>query len=122
MLKILFKVGDEASCYISKLRKLRRLSLDKVDSISEFGYATLLHNLPDLVSLGRCDHVAHAINKNLQSCKQKDKPALFTLEEIHCEAPISETDLDVIVSTCPKLSRVKIVYRPDDIQRDNQGQ
>ena len=49
-----------------------------------------------------------------------NKSTQFALEEIHCESPISETDLDVIISTCPRLSRVKIVYRPDESQGDNQ--
>ena len=85
-------------------------------SLSSYGFATILHNLPELTSLGRCDCLPQALTQYYQFIKPSDTSFHhhFNLEEVHCESPVTENDLSVIVEHFPKLSRLKIVYRPEE--------
>lgn len=113
------EISDEATCHVSKLRKLRDLNFHDVDNISEYGFATLLHNLSELRSIGRCDSLPRALEHNFHDKKVKDGSQQYLLlEEIHCESPVTEEDLGLFVTHCPNVSKLKIVYKPNELQQD----
>jgi len=116
------KISDEATCHVSKLRKLRKLNFHDVSNISEYGFATLLHNLSELRSIGRCDCLPRAIELNFHDKKVKDcSQNSLMLEEVHCESPATEEDLKKLVTYCPHINKLEIVYKPDELQQEDQN-
>ena len=113
-MKVSLKVNDEAACRLSKLRKLRILKLQGFKNISSFGYATLLHSLPGLLTIGYCDKILPALIQYQHCSKHQDH--CLELEEILSDNPVTEEELELMVTLCPRLSRIKIVYRPDESQ------
>ena len=105
-------MNDEAVTYLSKLRKLTVLSLRDTNNISSYGFATLLHALPDLLSLGHCDLIFASLGQ-FEHCTKHNHRDL-KLQELLSDSPVTEEDLELMSTYCPRLTRISIVYRPHE--------
>ena len=88
-------------------------------------YATLLRRLPDLTSLGRCDCLPLALaqleaatrprlsrdTRGRDTRDTRDTCRPLALTSVHCEAAVSEAELGLVVSLCPALTSLQLVYR-----------
>ena len=67
----------------------------------------------------RCDSLPRALEHNFHDKKVKDGSQQYLLlEEIHCESPVTEEDLGLFVTHCPNVNKLKIVYKPNELQQD----
>ena len=108
------QLSDEAAYFLSKLRKLQKLHFSQVTNVSSHGYATLLRNLHRLTDLSGCDCFPAALSC-LETGKRRDPPHL-RLERLETDSPLTETDLKLVVSQCPALTTLKLVYRPAELE------
>ena len=114
---ISLQVNFEATCYLSNLKKLKRLNLKEPKNMSSSGYAELLRNLPELCFLGRCDSFGEVIAMlydkwSLYKRSIRTIPNLIPLEEVACAGSISEYELSLISRHCPKMRKLSLEYKP----------
>ena len=112
-----FQVSDEATSYITNLRKLKSLQLKDAVNISPFGYAEILRNLHDLCTLGRCDSFGEVITTLYHKYSVYKRsvgtiPNILCLEKVDCDGPISEYELHLISQHCPNMRNMSFVYSP----------
>jgi len=109
------EVNDESATYISSMKKLEVVQLKETPDIKEIGFAEILRNLPKLKSLGQCNYFGAAINTlyskwSLYQRSVGSIPEVLALQEVECDGPVTDYELEMVREHCPELRSLKLKY------------
>ena len=109
------EINDEIITNICCLKRLEFFSCTGDQSISPYGFAELLRNLPELRNLGSCDCFGEVLTTlyskwSLYHRSVGSIPKILALDKIDCRGPITPQEISYINMYCPNMKSFSFAY------------